>query len=127
MWIVDAVLTIEQRVCHIVFPVVGVLVAQPPWIHTQKGVMRPKEWSTLVGVHPVFERQGRIIRSGLYGYGSATGPAFMVDLRIDGESGRGGGEDIGDHALVIAGDLMIHGPLLIGRPVPVKHLFTPFG
>src|SRR5215472_10755914 len=51
----------------------------------------------------------------------------LIHHRIDAIAARGGGEHVGDQALVPAVNLMIDRPTVVRAPVPIEHLTAAAG
>ena len=120
VWVVNGMHPVDQGVVHVLLPVISVLVRQVARIETEERVVCKKERSAVI----IPQRQGDSVIAVAVNDPPVACPPVVVDGGVDGVGGGGGGQNVDDQRLVVAPDLHVHIPVVIGRPVPVKHLLS---
>ena len=117
MRVAQAMRPVDQRMALVLLPVVGIAVAQAARVQAHEGIVREEQWPAPVAA----ERQGDAVEGPAVPERPSPRPALMVGLGVDRVARRGRREHIGDQRLVPAADLVIHGPAVVGAPMPVEH------
>ena len=107
-----------MRMCEVLLPVIRVAVLQSARIEPAEGIVREEQRAAVVRARAA----ARCRRSSRRCCSSRPRQSHVIDAGLDRITRRGGGEHIGDQALVPAADLVIHGPAVVRAPVPVEHL-----
>ena len=125
--VLDAPGPVYKGVADVIFPVVPVFVLKVSGVKSEIRVMRPEKRSAILLCTVVPEGEGMAVLRYRGPDIAAPGPSFMLNFRRYGIGGRGGRQYVGYKAFVIPPYGMAHCPAVVGRPVPVKHVFAIAG
>src|SRR6185437_16470489 len=111
--IADAMRIVDPHVTAVLLPVVGVTIREPARVEAAERVVAEEERAA----ERRTERQLDPTPVPAVQEIAPRGEAAVIDVRIDGEARRAGGEHVGDQTLVPAADLVLERPAVVGTPV----------
>src|SRR5208283_919221 len=111
--VVEAVGVVDQRLVTVLFPIIGILIFQPPGIEAQKGILREEKRAAVIEA----EGEGKAIEGFTVAEEIATRPTLMVNVSRNRIATARSCKDVHDQAFVPAVNRKVHGPAVIGTPV----------